>query len=469
MGSDITNQLKPLGKEEREYTKEMLNRHYNKLFPDILSNLNGKKLHPRFGIETEYHGVDEEFMPIPYAGKKVKEIYPEVDEDCGNHMLELNSSPISANKEGPVQCLEEMIEKENKMRDVYKELFSSNPLPMGILPTFETNEDYDKFIPDRKRAQLIHPYIMESMKPADLRFFERGSNKEINFGKVPGGGFMNSLHISVSATDDRHSVLLYNIANALSAPLIAIAANSPVVDRKVTTYEDAHLFVYEQNREIADGVPRVGNFPEYLDSLNEYFAKMLKFNPIFKFDEHDPVRSLHNHFSCTWPWVRAQVDNFYRVEFRPTPKQPTLIEDMAVSGFFLYSLLAYEEEMDPIRYTDSNISSYCSKKLFNSKYLIENSHNAAINGLDAKIKWNDKRVPVVDVLNELYTKAVSYAKRNGVGKDNLEILEVIEQRIKNNVNPSRKFVSEIDKYGFDEALSKYSEHTSKKAYKPYAF
>lgn len=467
MGGDITNQIYPLTHEERIVTKEMLKEYYEKTFLDIISNLNGRKLHPLFGIETEYHGVDSAFNPVPNAGKTVREAYSEVHEDCGTQMLELNSSPLCANSQGAVLCLDELLQKEDIMRAIFADKFDSQPLPIGILPTFSTDEDYGRFVPERRRAQLINPYILEFMKPDDLVFFEEGTGKRINYGKVAGGLFMNSLHISASGTDDRHSVLLYNIANALSGPMIALAANSSVVDRKPITFEDGHLFVYEQNKEIVNGVPRVGNFPEYLDSLNDYFRAMLEFNPIFKFDEEKPVESLHNHFSGTWPWVRAQVNDFYRVEFRSVPKQPTLIEDMAVSSMYLYSLLALEEEMKGIRSTKDSVGKYCNKVLFPCEYLISNSHAAARDGFDSKLAWGNGFAPAQQILQELYGKAMDYMKRHDVGEDNISILKAIKPRIDRCMNPSRKFRSSVKERGFEGAMEEYFDHTINRRDTPY--
>lgn len=467
MGKDIYNQLKPLDREEMEFTKAQLKHNYEKIFPDLLSALNNKDLHPMFGIETEYHGVDKNKQPIPNAGKAVKEINPDVDEDCGGQMLELTSSPAEANKGGPSKTLEDLVKKENRMRNDFNKIFDSHPIPIGLLPTFSTDEDYSRFVPERRRAQLINPYILEFMKPEDTVFYEEGTGNKINFGKVPGGGFMNSLHVSVSASDDRHSVLLYNIANALSGPMVALAANSCAADGKLTTLEDTHLFVYEKNKEIVNGVPRVGNFPEYMDSLNDYFKKMLEFNPIFKFDESAPEESLHNHFSSTWPWVKAQVNGFYRVEFRPMPKQPTLLEDVAVSSFFLYSLLALEEELGEIVNTRESISEYCNKNLFPSQYLIKNTREAAANGFDARLAWKGKLEKPQKILNELYSKAVNYMEKHGITGDDYEILKTAKPRIENQLNPSRKFREEVKKNGFEDALYKYHNHTVNKRDKPY--
>ncbi|MFW6449500.1 MAG: hypothetical protein ACOCZ6_00470 [Nanoarchaeota archaeon] len=467
MGADVENQDGPLEKEEIVESKRAFKECYEECFPEIISNLNNKKLHPLFGIETEYHGVDENFEAIPGAGKAVKKIYPEVHEDCGSQMLELNSSPFSATKEGPSLCLEELMGKENKMRGAYEQIYSFQPLPIGIHPKFTTEEDYSRFLPDRKRAQILTPSILERMKPEDMVFIEEGTGEKINFGKVPGGGFMNSLHISISGTNDRHCVLLYNIANALSGPLIALAANSCAMDKKLTTFEDTHLFVYENNKDIVNGVPRVGNVPKYLNSLDDYFRAMLEFDPVFKYDKKDPLGSLHNHFSSTWPWVKAQVNGFYRVEFRPMPKQPTLVEDMAVSSLFLYSVLALEEEMGEIVNTKENINDYCNKQLFSSNYLIQNSHRAAVLGFDAKLAWKDKFVPAKNVLMELYQKATKYMKKHGIKQDSYEIVRTNEPRIEKRMNPSRKFRKNVKTYGFDEALNIYFDHTVNKRNTPY--
>ncbi len=467
MGMDIKNQDGPLKSEEIVESKEAFKKCYEEFFPEIISSLNNKKLHPLFGIETEYHGVDKNFDAIPGAGKAVKKVYSEVHEDCGSQMLELNSSPFSATKEGPSLCLEELMGKEDKMRDAYEGIYGFQPLPIGIHPKFTIDEDYSRFLPDRKRAQILTPTILDRMKPEDMVFIEEGTGEKINFGKVPGGGFMNSLHISVSGTNDRHSVLLYNIANALSGPLIALAANSCAMDKRLTTYDDTHLFVYENNKDIAKGVPRVGNVPKFLNSLDDYFRAMLEFDPVFKYDEKEPLESLHNHFSSTWPWVKAQVNGFYRVEFRPMPKQPTLVEDMAVSSLFLYSVLALEEEMGGIINTKESIKNYCNKMLFPSEYLISNSHRAAADGFDAKLAWKDGFVPVQKILKELYGKATQYMKKHGIKQDSYDIVRFNEPRIENQLNPSRKFRSKVKSYGFDEALERYFDHTVNMRNTPY--
>lgn len=463
MGSDITNQTRPLSEEEIDYTRRMLNKDYEHYFSDIISDLNGHKDPMRFGIETEYHCVDSKLEAIPDSASRIISIYPEVIGDCADFMLELNSSPFMVIDQGAMPCLEEMIDKESKMRRAVKEAYGSSPLPIGLLPTFTTEQTLLDHVPNRMRAQIINPYIMEFMKPSDLVFFERDTGEEINFGKMPGGGLMNSLHISISGKDDRQSALLYNIANSLCGPMIAVAANSPLVAGKIASYEDSHLFVYEQNREVEKGIPRVGNFPRHLDTLHDYFKGMLEFNPIFKYDEKDPLGSLHNHFSSTWPWIRAQVKGFYRVEFRPIPKQPTLAEDLAVSSLYVYSLLALREELGEKLGAHDSIQEFCRHNLLPEEYLISNTQQAAALGFDAHIAWEyhgaPNIVPVSLVLEELFDKAMHYATDKGVGKDNIDILKMVEPRIKNKLNPSRRLRKETEQYGFMPALENYHRHT----------
>ena len=467
MGADIKDQTRPLTEEERQYTSRMLKEQYERIFPEIISNLNGKHDPGRFGIETEYHCVDQNCNVIPNGAKEVIKRYSEVVGDCADFMLELNSSPFQVIDEGSSLCLEELTHKEEKMRQAVIDAHGTQPVPIGIIPTFSTDMTLLDFIPERQRAKLINPYIMDFMKDDDLIFTEKGTGFKINYGKMPSGGLMNSLHISVSGKDDRQSAMLYNLANALCAPMIALAANSSVVDGKITTCEDAHLFVYEQNKEIVNGVPRVGNVPFYLDSLHDNFRAMLEFNPIFGYNEKDPLGSIHNHFSSTWPWIRAQVNNFYRVEFRPIPKQPTLSEDMAVSTVYLYGLLALEEEHRGIVDSDHSIREYCNKELFPEGHLIANTQSAAMGGYEAPINWKGKMTTAGEALKEVYHKGLDYARNHGVSKENIDIMRIAEPRIYNAMNPARRFRAEVERLGFDDAMQRYYEHTIDRRDTPY--
>jgi len=471
MGVEISNQTEPLTEEQIEEVKGKLRGSYGS-FSEMVHGLDEADPVQRFGIEAEYSTVDDSGRLIPEGATRTIAKNQDVVPEAVNFQLELVSSPFEVDESGIEYCLDEMIAKEEGLRGTMSEIGTGVPLPIGVLPTFPVDSNVMDFVlTERLRTRLINDYLARYMKKDDLVARCRDGSI-VNYGKASAAGLINEMHITMSAATSREAALMYNIANVLSAPVVAVSANSPLIAGKVSLDEDSQIMLYEQNLDVAGGVPRVGTFPRHIDTLDDYFKSALEFTPIFDFDDDNPIGSLNAHFSTYWPWVRAGANGFLRVELRAISKQPTLVEDLAVATFYVYSMLAIKEDLEEMMEEDDSIAEMCNLYLAPDRMLGTNLHRAAHNSYDAILSGSygagGRDAPMKDVLRALYSKAEEYMTEHGVGEQEFKLLRIIGDRIENMNNPARELVRKVDRVGFDAAIEDYMRHTVERQATPYA-
>ncbi|MBU0615182.1 MAG: hypothetical protein KJ601_03755 [Nanoarchaeota archaeon] len=450
MGKDVSNQTRPLTDEERAFASEGFARYYDDVIPQIIEELDKGAGERRFGVELEYHCVDGEGIMIPGSAARVLEGADFAVPEAVNFQIELVSDPYAVNK-GPLACLEEMVDKEQRLSDALADCTGGILFPVGVLPTYRKSDGLNDLSIPRARNQIILDYVLRFMKQGPV-VAATHDGIPINLGHIHTAGLINETHVSLSGISAADSVSLFNAATALAAPVVALSANSTSVSRRVTSNQDEQIFLYEQNKETnSSGIQRVGLFPKYISSLHDYIRQAMDFDPIFKFDEERKPESFLSHMSTYWPWVRLQVNGFYRVELRSVSKQPTVLEDAAVAAFYIYSALSLLEKGDT--------------RPVNERELRTNLYRAAHGGLSADIDWHG-RAPAALVCSHLLNVARQYMERHDIKDDGL--LGIVEKRIADSVNPATLFREKYFSKGYDHALADYIEHTQSHRNVPFA-
>ena len=428
----------------------------------------------RIGAEQEMCLVDKAFKPALKAMDVLEKMkkHSWVETELAKFNLECNLTPRVF--EG--DCLSKM-ETElrghlNKIKEVANKL-DSEILLTGILPTLRKSDlGYDNLTPKKRYKALMT--ALRNMRGTDYDLRIEGIDELLIKHDSPLLEACNTsfqVHLQVAPKD---FAKLYNIAQAITAPVMAIAANSPILFNK-RLWHESRIALFQQSidtrnsyNHLRDRSPRVMFGNAWLkESITEIYKEdIMRFRVLIASDVEENaleeirdgkvprLRALNVHNSTVYRWNRPCFgisDNgkpHLRIENRVFGAGPTVMDEMANAAFWL-GLMAelphiYEDISKEMSFEDAR----------------DNFMKAAKFGIDSKFTWiNDKKISAVDlILNELLPIAKAGLERQNVDKTSIDYyLGLIEQRAKLHTNGARwmlrtytKFAKETTK---DEAIA----------------
>ncbi len=239
----------------------------------------------------------------------------------------------------------------------------------------------------------------------------------------------------------------YNIAQAITAPVLAAAFNSPLLFGH-RLWQETRLALFQHSadersrpRQARSQPTRVGFGERWLrESVIELLHDQIaRFRPIMiTHPDEDPMQvlargevpllsALRMHNGTVWPWNRAcyGVSNgvaHLRIENRALPSGPTTIDEIANAAFFIGLMLSL-----PIEYGD------ISKRMTFDEAK-SNFFAAARHGLNAQFNWIDgKSYPASTlILDHLLLLARQGLESAGIETSDVgKYLGVIEERVQN--------------------------------------
>lgn len=279
------------------------------------------------------------------------------------------------------------------------------------------------------------------------------------------------VHLQVSAHE---FVKMYNIAQAISAPVMAIAANSPLVFGK-RLWHESRIAMFQQSIDTRmshnyhrDYSPRVNFGNKWLDkSITDiYKDDITKFRVLLagettvdslamvKNGEVPKLKSLQVHNSTVYRWnrpcygVSPNGKPHLRIENRILPSGPTVKDEMANACFWLGLMVGMADEVDDIR------------KKIDYADVHDNFEKAVRYGVDSTFTWyGDKKLSACDlILEELLPIARKGLKKRKIDAEDIDnYLGIIEARAKAHTNGARWLLRSFTKLKEvatnDEALS----------------
>ncbi|MDQ3017395.1 MAG: glutamate-cysteine ligase family protein, partial [Bacteroidota bacterium] len=259
------------------------------------------------------------------------------------------------------------------------------------------------------------------------------------------------VHLQVAPND---FVYMYNLAQALSAPVMALAANSPIVfgrrlwhESRIAMFQQA-LDTRSTHDHMRERSPRVNFGRTWLDNsiLEIYREDIARFRVLLSGDVTEnaselisqglvpKLRSLQVHNSTIYRWNRPCYgisDNgkpHLRIENRVLPSGPTVLDEVANAALWLGAMVQMNAEVGDIR----NYMSF--------EDVFDNFSKAAKFGIDSKFTWmNDQKVSVADLaLNELIPRARLGLEMRNIDKDDISrYMDIIEARAREHMNGAR--------------------------------
>ena len=243
------------------------------------------------------------------------------------------------------------------------------------------------------------------------------------------------IHLKVSA---ENACGVYNISQALSAPMVAASANAPLLFGQLL-WQETRIPLFEQSIRIdsfraADGSPigratfgtgyaKQSLLEPFLENLDGYRVIL----PLSLDEDADQLPHLRLHNGTLWRWNRPLIgfseggEPHLRIEHRVCSAGPS-IKDI-IANIALYAGAAIE-------FAESNME---IETMLPFKTAKDNFYRAARYGLDAEIVWLDGKTYNIRkcLLEEVLPKAVSGLTRLGVDRSDIDYFlgEVLYQRL----------------------------------------
>jgi CBS domain-containing protein len=325
----------------------------------------------RVGAEQEMFLVDQNLRPAPIATEVLNGISePRLTTEIARFNLEANLTPRTIAGDCFARMEQELNELVRKARDRAAQ-FNADILLAGILPTLRPSDlTLDNLSPN-PRYQELNRAVSEARGGPFLIHIKGVDELQIEHDNMMMESCNTSfqIHFQVGAREFADS---YNIAQAITAPVLAAAVNSPVLFGK-RLWHETRLALFQHSTDarsraqLARSMPtRVGFGERWVKSVLELLQdQVTRFRPIMitlpnesSLDvlargELPDLSALFLHNGTVWPWNRAcyGVANgvaHLRIENRALPAGPTVVDEVANTAFFTGLMLALPNEYGDI-------------------------------------------------------------------------------------------------------------------------
>ncbi len=350
------------------------------------------------GYELEAWLIDNDSQPCPHNETFLSRCdNPLLTAELARFNIELNVEP---------QCLTSSVlsDFETSLASVWADSqqtasgLGCHLLGIGILPTLQDAHLTMDNLSTLERYRALNEQVMRQRKGESIKLAITGEDTlESSHRDVMLEAASTSLQIHIQTPVD-HAVAYYNSSLLVSAPMVAIAANSPTLFGK-SLWHETRIPVFEQSvptggfEAAARGpVQRVGFGSGFAKrSLYETFAENLEHFPILLPVDYeslpDEMRHVRLHNGTIWRWNRPLIgfndgmtDNPHiRIEHRVAAAAPSLQDNIANIAFYYGLAHFYACYSDPV----ADQIDFAKVK--------DNFYLAAQRGIDAHVEWVDGR------------------------------------------------------------------------------
>ncbi|MBT8232616.1 MAG: CBS domain-containing protein [Saprospiraceae bacterium] len=407
----------------------------------------------RFGSELEMVLIDKTTlkpkniaMPVIDKMKSPKWLETEL----AQFNLELNLTPREMVGNN-FSLMEAEIQDRLKKLDRVLNKFDATYILTGILPTIQKFHLNHENITPRERYYALLDAIKQLNLGKDFELKIFGIDElfvKHNSPLLEAANTSWQVHLQCEASE---YVKMYNIAQTLAGPTMAIAANSPLVFGK-RLWHESRIAMFEQaldtrrtNEHMREQATRVSFGRDWLDNsiLEIYKEDISRFKVLLSTEvEEDSwemikknkvpeLTSLLVHNGTVYRWNRPQFgiskngQPHLRIENRVLPAGPTVPDQMANAVFWLGAMKGMAKNYPDIQ------------KKIDFSALKDNFGKGARFGLQADFTWiNNKRIHVTDLIK----KELIPLSREGLksckidSKDINKYLGIIKERVTKKTN-----------------------------------
>jgi CBS domain-containing protein len=399
----------------------------------------------RIGAEQEMFLVDAASRPAMTAMQILERIEdPRFTHELGLFNLEANLSPLELGGD----CLRRLEQEANEVLEIARtraaEVDSRIAL-VGILPTLTREHlTLEAMVPTARYFALNEALLR--LRGSNFNFSIKGID-QLHFNHdnlmLEACNTSFQVHFQVGAEE---FAPLYNIAQAVTGPLLASCVNSPILLGK-RLWHESRIAVFEHSIDARSEAhaarghkPRVHFGDSWIDqSVIEIFQEdIARFRVVLTTEfEDDPIgmvargevprlRALCLHNGTVYRWNRACYGisdtgkPHLRIENRVIPSGPTVLDEVANAAFFFGMMSQLSRSVDDIR----DHLGFADAK---SNFLA-----AAREGLRAQQVWFDERQMTAQdlILEELLPRAREGLAEAGIDERDIDrYMGVIQKRI----------------------------------------
>jgi gamma-glutamyl:cysteine ligase YbdK (ATP-grasp superfamily) len=322
---------------------------------------------PGFGIGKPSLGAELELTLIDSKGQaqwRNQQLLalakdPQLTLELNRYNLEYNLSPVAAAGK-PFSKIAAEINRKLKGIDKLGKPFDARSVAIGILPTLGRRDisatamtDDNRYVILSKAIKKLRHHALEVNIDGPEPLHLSVSNLNIE-----GANTSFQVHLRVNPAEFAN---LYNAAQLVTAPVLAISTNSPLfIGHRL--WEETRVVLFKQSVETREqqgdhhlGPGRTGLGRSWVNSPLELFEESVRDYPVFipeckpgddkKVMEQGGIpklAELRMHHGSIWHWNRAIYDpadgGHLRIEMRALPSGPTTL-DMCASAALMVGLV----------------------------------------------------------------------------------------------------------------------------------
>ena len=399
----------------------------------------------RIGAEQEMFLIDNRWAPAPGALKMLERLDDShFTTELGMFQLEANGDPQELSGEGISRLEKQLDELMDKARRTAGEIGMSAVL-IGILPTLRKSDlGLDSMVPSPRYRALNK--AINDLRGGVFELSIKGLDELIIKHDSVMLEACNSSFQAHLQVDPAEFARMYNLAQLLAGPMVAVSANSPLLfgrrlwaETRIALFRQAtdtrshthHL--RESEARVSFGTRWVKNsvveiYQEDIARFRTLVGSDLDENPVAVLDRGDvpQLKALRLHNGTVYRWNRACYGVFngkphLRIENRVMPSGPSVLDEVANSAlwFGLMAEMSAREEGIPERIDFDQAGG--------------NFYTAAREGMGAHFGWLDgEDISATHlVLDRLLPVAEAGLRRQGIADpDIVRYLGVVDHRLR---------------------------------------
>lgn len=404
------------------------------------------------GFELEAWLVDEQMRPAPVNEALIARLGSDlVVPELARFNLELNGAPRRLEGKA-LGAMRDDLQATWDTCNRNAAALGAELVMIGTLPSASEAQFNLDNMSSMKRYEALNEQVLKLRggKPLALRIDgrDRLRTRHANL-MLEAATTSFQIHLQVAPAE---AARFYNAAKILSAPMVAVSANSPYLFGH-DLWAETRIPLFEQAVSVAgpDSPNRVSFGVDYLrESLFECFAINRNEFPILlpkaMSDDVNELSHLRLHNGTIWRWNRPLIafdddgTPHLRIEHRVVPSGPTVTDCIANAALFFGAVTTLGRRPDP---PEGRLAFAVAR---------ENFYRAARFGLEADIAWLDGReVPISDVL----TQQLLPLAREGLASFDMDadeidgFLGIIEARVRTGRNGAAWQRGYVARHGAD--------------------
>ncbi|MBX2814792.1 MAG: CBS domain-containing protein [Saprospiraceae bacterium] len=407
------------------------------------------------GAEQEMVLIDRRtFKPAMVAEAMLEDMaaHPWLESELAKFNLEITLSPQEF-MQGCLTKLEE--ETTERLRIIESHLANADATALltGILPTLrKSHMTLDNLTP-KERYHGLMSAINAQLKGNKYELYIEGIDElKVTHDSPFLEACNTSFQVHLQVTPDEF-VQMYNIAQALAGPVMAIAANSPLVFGK-RLWHETRIAMFQQSIDtrlahghMRESSPRVtfGNDWLHDSILDIYRDDITRFRVLMSADVQNEsmvevmdgkvpkLKALQVHNSTVYRWNRPcygispNGKPHLRIENRVLPAGPTVRDEVANAAFWLGLMMGFKKAYPDIR------------EHLSFEDVRDNFIKAARTGIDSTFNWmGDTKKGACDLALDLLPIAEEGLRSQKVSESDIKkYLSIIQKRAEKHTNGAR--------------------------------